>query len=138
MNKQLEVDIELKPTCAPQFIRIAGEMGIKTRFRRGCLAGLSYCIVSPKGKIQPCAYLNIEIGDVRQKPFDVIWRESEVFRKLRTVDYGGHCGKCKYAHACGGCRARAAFYHDGDFMSEEPWCEYGENLSDANERQDTR
>ena len=126
MKKQQQVDIELKPTCAPQFIRIAGELGLKTRFRRGCLAGLSYCIVSPKGKVQPCAYLNMEIGDVREKPFDEIWKESQIFGRLRTLDYGGGCGTCKYKNGCGGCRARAAYYHGGDYMAEEPWCLYRE------------
>ena len=124
MKKQQEVDIELKPTCAPQFIRIADQLGYKTRFRRGCLAGLSYAIVSPKGKVQPCAYLNMELGDVREKPFDEIWRDSEVLKKLRTLEYGGGCGTCDYKNRCGGCRARAAFYHNGDFMAEEPWCLY--------------
>ena len=33
MKKQQEVDIELKPTCAPQFMRIADQMGMKLRFR---------------------------------------------------------------------------------------------------------
>ena len=132
MKKQQTVDIELKPTCAPQFIRIAGELNIKTRFRRGCLAGLSYCIVSPKGKVQPCAYLNMELGDVREKPFDVIWKESKVFRRLRTLDYGGGCGACRYKNGCGGCRARAAYYHGGNYMAEEPWCLYREeNLKNS-------
>ncbi|MBR2214506.1 MAG: putative heme d1 biosynthesis radical SAM protein NirJ2 [Selenomonadaceae bacterium] len=124
MKKQQEVAIELKPTCAPQFIRIAAQLGYKTRFRRGCLAGLSYCIISPRGKVQPCAYLNMELGDVRETPFDEIWRSSEVLQKLRTLEYGGGCGLCDYKHACGGCRARAAFYHGGDYMAEEPWCLY--------------
>ena len=112
MKKQQEVDIELKPTCAPQFLRIADQLGYKTRFHRGCLAGLSYCIISPRGKVQPCAYLNMELGDVRETPFDEIWAKNEVLQKLRTLDYSGGCG------------ARAAYYHGGDYMSEEPWCLY--------------
>ena len=124
MRKQQEVDIELKPTCAPQFIRIADQLGYKTRFRRGCLAGLSYCIISPRGKVQPCAYLNMELGDVRETPFDEIWRNNEVLQRLRTLEYSGGCGTCSYRGGCGGCRARAAYYHGGDYMSEEPWCLY--------------
>ncbi|MBP8598381.1 MAG: putative heme d1 biosynthesis radical SAM protein NirJ2 [Selenomonas sp.] len=124
MRKQEQVDIELKPTCAPQFLRIADQIGVKTRFHRGCLAGLSYCIISPRGKVQPCAYLNMELGDVRETPFDEIWANNEVFKKLRTIEYSGGCGSCDYKGACGGCRARAACYHDGDYMSEEPWCLY--------------
>ena len=95
-----------------------------TRFTRGCLAGLTYCIISPRGKVQPCAYLSRELGDVRETPFDEIWAKNEVFHRLRTLDYGGGCGSCSYKKACGGCRARAAYYHGGDFMAEEPWCLY--------------
>ena len=124
MEKQKTVDIELKPTCAPQFLRIAAMMGVETRFRRGCLAGLAYCIINPRGKVQPCAYLAQEVGDVRKTPFDEIWRTSEVFQKLRTLTYGGGCGASDFKRACGGCRARAAYYHGGDYMAEEPWCLY--------------
>ena len=124
MKKQQEVDIELKPTCAPQFMRIAAQMGVKTRFRRGCLAGTAYCIISPRGKVQPCAYLNMELGDVRETPFDEIWKNSEVLNTLRTLEYKGGYGSCEFKRVCGGCRARAACYNDGDYMAEEPWCLY--------------
>ena len=124
MKKQQTVPIELKPTCAPQFLRIAAELGMKSRFHRGCLAGLSYCIISPKGKVQPCAYLKEYLGDVRETPFDEIWKNNPVLQKLRTMKYDGGCGVCKYQRVCGGCRARAAIYHNGDYMAEEPWCLY--------------
>jgi putative heme d1 biosynthesis radical SAM protein NirJ2 len=124
LEKQRQVNIELKPTCAPQFMRIAKQMGIQMRFSRGCLAGTAYCIINPKGQVQPCAYLHIPLGDVRQTPFDEIWRQNEVLQKLRTLEYAGGCGACEYKGICGGCRARAAYYHDGDYMAEEPWCLY--------------
>ena len=124
MKKQQQVPIELKPTCAPQFMRIADQLGIKTRFHRGCLAGTSYCIISPRGKVQPCAYLNMELGDVRETPFDEIWKNNAVLKKLRTLEYEGGCGSCSYKQSCGGCRARAAYYHEGNYMAEEPWCLY--------------
>jgi len=124
LDKQKEVDIELKPTCAPQFMRIAKQKGIEMRFSKGCLAGISYCIISPKGDVQPCAYLNIVVGNVRKTPFDRIWQESEVFKRLRSEEYGGGCGSCGFKEICGGCRARAYYYHEGDYMAEEPWCLY--------------
>lgn len=123
MKKQQEVDIELKPTCAPQFMRIADQMGIKVRFSRGCLAGISYCIINPVGNVQPCAYLDIPVGNVRTTPFDEIWKNNEVFNRLRSMEYQGGCGTCKYKQVCGGCRARAYYYHQ-DYMAEEPWCLY--------------
>lgn len=124
IKKQQEVKIELKPTCAPQFMRIAREMGMEMRFGRGCLAGISYCIIGPEGKVQPCAYMDMEIGNIRETPFSQIWANSKVFKALRTFDYKGKCGICRYKKECGGCRARAAFYNDGDYMAEEPWCLY--------------
>lgn len=123
MKKQQQVDIELKPTCAPQFMRIADQMGLKMRFTKGCLAGTAYCIISPKGDVQPCAYLNIPVGNVRQQPFSEIWQDNEVFQRLRQEPLKGGCGSCRYGNICGGCRARAYFYHD-DYMAEEPWCLY--------------
>lgn len=124
MRKQKDVSIELKPTCAPEFMRIAKEMGMNLRFSRGCLAGTSYCIISPIGDVQPCAYLNLPIGNVRQTPFSEIWSSNPIFKELRTLDYTGKCGICKYKKACGGCRARVAYYNNGDYMAGDDSCSY--------------
>lgn len=125
MARQKEVPIDIKPTCAPQFTRVAKEMGISTRFTQGCLAGLSYCIISPSGIVRPCAYMIEEAGDIRQKPFDEIWNNSPLFDTLRSRQYKGACQNCDYADVCGGCRARAGYYHDGDYMAEDSYCAYG-------------
>lgn len=125
MEKQREVGIAVKPTCAPQFTRVAQQLGVPTRFSRGCLAGLTYCVVGSQGVVRPCAYMTEEAGDVRQAPFDEIWREAPVFRRLRTRAYSGSCGTCDYAQMCGGCRARAAYYHDGDFLAQDDYCAHG-------------
>ena len=123
MKKQQEVDIELKPTCAPQFMRIADQMGLKTRFSKGCLAGTSYCIIGPNGDVRPCAYLNNTFGNVRELAFDKIWGSHPGFKLLRTENLEGKCGDCEYKESCGGCRARA-FYETGDYMKEDPNCLY--------------
>lgn len=123
MKKQTEVDIELKPVCAPQFIRAADQLDVKTRFRRGCLAGTSYCIIGPYGDVRPCAYLNNTLGNVKEIAFDKIWANHPVLKQMRTFDLGGKCGKCEYRTSCVGCRARA-FYDTGDFMAEDPNCVY--------------
>ena len=125
LEKQKEVSIELKPTCAPQFMRIAKELNIPMRFTRGCLAGTSYCVILPNGDVQACPYLPIKIGNVRETAFDVLWRDSEIFDKLRNEPLKGGCGTCGYDDICGGCRARAYYYNDGDYMAEEPWCDRG-------------
>lgn len=123
MEKQRTVPIEIKPTCAPQFIRVADKKGVPLRFSKGCLAGISYCIISPTGDVQPCAYLDMPLGNVKDQPFDKIWRESPVLHRLRTMEYQGKCGTCDYKVRCGGCRARANYYN-GDYMAEDTWCLY--------------
>ncbi|MEG0682846.1 MAG: putative heme d1 biosynthesis radical SAM protein NirJ2 [Raoultibacter sp.] len=131
MAKQAEVSIDVKPTCAPQFTRVAKQMDTPTRFSRGCLAGLTYCVIGSEGIVRPCAYMTEEAGDVRQQPFDEIWRESPVFKTLRTQDYQGACGTCDYKEGCGGCRARAAYYHDGDILAQDDYCAHGQKLIEA-------
>lgn len=124
MEKQKTVSIEIKPTCAPQFMRVADKKGMDLRFSKGCLAGVSYCIISPRGDVQPCAYLNIPLGNVKEKPFDQIWQENQLLAELRTLEYKGKCGICEYKEKCGGCRARAYYYSGGDYMAEDTWCLY--------------
>lgn len=122
MEKQKDVDIELKPTCAPQFMAVAKEKGMKMRFTRGCIAGIGYCCVLPNGKVHICPYLQIEAGDVRQEDFYTIWKESPVFLELRDYsNYKGACKSCKNIDICGGCRARA-FSKTGDHMNSDPMC----------------
>lgn len=124
VNKQKEVNIEVKPTCAPQFMRIAKQQGVSYRFSKGCLAGISYCVINSKGDVQPCAYLDMSIDNVRNTLFGEIWNNNSVLKELRTLEYKGKCGICIYKNLCGGCRARAAFYNDGDYMGEETLCTY--------------
>ncbi|MGQ9629027.1 MAG: putative heme d1 biosynthesis radical SAM protein NirJ2 [bacterium] len=133
LRKQREVSIELKPTCAPHFMRIADQMGMKMRYAKGCLAGISYCVVIPNGDVHPCPYLPIKVGNVRETPFGEIWRGNGIFDTLRSEEYGGKCGQCKYSKTCGGCRARAYYYSGGDYMAEEPWCLYKKYVQPAGE-----
>lgn len=116
------MNFNIKPTCAPQFMRIAKQIGVDVgRYTRGCLAGISYCGITPIGDVLPCPYLPVKAGNVRDKPFDKIWGESILFEKLRTKKYRGRCSVCGYSDSCGGCRARAYFYGKG-IMGEEPLC----------------
>ena len=126
--------IQLKATCAPQYYRIVhqhgsaeglkgNEEGLHT-FTRGCLGGISFCFLSHKGDVQPCGYLEVTAGNIRERPFQEIWERTEVFQRLRDVNnLTGKCGGCEYRIVCGGCRARAYSLH-GDYLEEEPLCPY--------------
>lgn len=123
--KSQNVSIPVKPTCAPQFMRIADQLDINTPYHKGCLAGLTYCVIGSEGKVRPCAYMTEEAGDVRVQKFDDIWHESSLFKALRTQAYSGACGICEFKEVCGGCRARAAGYHQGDVLAQDDCCAYG-------------
>jgi radical SAM protein with 4Fe4S-binding SPASM domain len=134
--------LNVRPSCAPQFMRIAKDQGLDMRqWIRGCIAGLYYCRVYPNGDITPCPYLPVKLGNIREKPFKEIWFQSEVFKNIRDFDtLKGKCGACEYRSLCGGCRARAyglssdfidycGDLHEpgelnGDYLAEDPWCVY--------------
>ncbi|OEU47348.1 MAG: heme b synthase [Desulfobacterales bacterium C00003060] len=128
--------LQLKATCAPHYYRIlrerAREEGKTVTFKthgldavtRGCLGGTGFCFISNTGIVQPCGFLDLNCGNILEKPFGVVWNESEIFKTLR--DYNklkGKCGRCEYRKVCGGCRARA-YEATGDYLAEEPLCLY--------------
>ncbi|TRO48739.1 radical SAM protein [Candidatus Bathyarchaeota archaeon] len=134
--------LNIRPSCAPQFMRIASTAGLDMRqWIRGCLSGLYYCRVYPNGEITPCPYLPIKLGNIKEKKFKDIWFNSEFFNSLRNFEtLKGKCGYCEYKAICGGCRARAyglssdfidycGDLHEpkelkGDYLNEDPWCSY--------------
>ncbi|MDQ7032090.1 MAG: heme b synthase [Desulfonauticus sp.] len=129
-------DMHLKATCAPHYYRImrqrAREEGLKVdretfgldAVTRGCLGGIGFCFVSHSGQVQPCGYLELDCGQVREIPFSKIWESSPVFLNLRDPSrYEGKCGICEYHRVCGGCRARA-YTMSGNYLAEEPLCTY--------------
>lgn len=124
-NKKHEFKINVKPTCAPQFMRIAKmKAGNAKKYVRGCLAGITYCRINPIGEVNPCPYLPIYAGNVKEESFEKIWKESTVFQELRNYDnLKGKCGICEYKDICGGCRARA-YAITKDYLEEEMWCVY--------------
>jgi radical SAM protein with 4Fe4S-binding SPASM domain len=126
-DRQAEGGLEIKATCAPHYQRLAARRGLLKRPTRGCLCGLSVAFVSHKGEVFPCGYLPVNCGSVRDREFADIWRDSEVFAKLRNFDLlSGKCGRCEYKGLCGGCRARA-FAATGDYLAAEPSCTHQPN-----------
>jgi radical SAM protein with 4Fe4S-binding SPASM domain len=136
-------DLNIRPTCAPQFRRIADGLGITNPFwGRGCLAGITYCRIFANGDVTPCPYLPASAGNVRTTPFSEIWNNSPLFVALRNPALlTGKCGRCRFKTNCGGCRARAYRREDatsplwcdglltpdelnGEICGEDPWCPY--------------
>lgn len=135
-------DFDMRPTCAPQFMRIAKQrmMDVK-KWGRGCIAGIRYCRIYPTGDVTPCPYLPIKVGNIRERSFKEIWFNSDILNDLRDLNkLKGKCGICEYKDICGGCRARAYGLTSnfinvcgslsapseikGDYLAEDPWCVY--------------
>jgi len=145
----LATKLHVKATCAPHYYRIvrqesarrglrppkrpppiadgarpAGRNNDMAAMTRGCLAGTAVCFISHDGHVFPCGYLPVSAGNVRTGSLKHIWRDSDVFARLRDpARLSGKCGRCEFVHVCGGCRARA-FHRYGDFLAEEPYCLY--------------
>ena len=116
-------EIEMKVTCAPHYYRIVKEKG-DTPKSAGCLAGKSFMFISHRGIAQPCGYLEVPSGDVKNAGVKKVWEESSVFNELRDLSsYRGKCGGCKFLKICSGCRARA-YEKTGDILEAEPLCSY--------------
>lgn len=91
-------------------------------FVGGCGAGRCYCAIEPNGDVLPCVFMPIKVGNIREKPFLEIWRNSPVLQDLRDRSkLKGNCADCPYSYACGGCRARAYGYF-GDYHAPDPGC----------------
>jgi radical SAM protein with 4Fe4S-binding SPASM domain len=153
LAKTTKYKLNVKPSCAPQFMRVAKEQGVDmSRWVRGCMAGLYYCRIYPSGEVTPCPYMPLNLGNVRERSFRDIWFNSEVLRALRDFDrLKGKCGVCDYRDVCGGCRARAygvstdlmdfcGALHEpadsgGDYLAEDPWCIYQPRDSSRKKKQ---
>lgn len=138
LERQRGGKLFIKPTCAPQYYRLwrqdaaaRGEPitpathGMEA-MTKGCLGGQGFAFVSYRGEVQPCGYLDLVAGNIRETPFPEIWAQAKLFQQLRRVDdYHGKCGACQYRKVCGGCRARA-YALTGDVLGEDPICPYEE------------
>ncbi len=136
-QEKQEDDILMRPTCAPHYYRIVPQKakaeGVKFERRsltfstgggKGCIAAQTICLIDCFGNVKPCSYFHRAAGNVKTTPFKEIWENSEIFKDLRNFKaYKGKCGECEYINVCGGCRARADAIH-GDYMEEEPFCNY--------------
>lgn len=89
----------------------------------GCTAGRGFVYIKSNGDVWPCPFIEISAGNVKDRPFDIIWKDSEIFLKLRDREntLKGRCGHCEFRKICGGCRGRALAYNN-DYLAEDPSC----------------
>lgn len=129
-----ERDLEIRATCAPQAQRIRRQRA-RARERKGlgpgrglawsskgCLAGGGIVFVDAIGRVFPCGYLPVEVGDLRKQSLKEILDSSTTLASLRDATLlEGRCSGCEFASTCGGCRARS-WGTVGNLFGEEPSC----------------
>ncbi|HDD46016.1 MAG TPA: radical SAM protein [Candidatus Aenigmarchaeota archaeon] len=100
---------------------LKGRAKALAEFIGGCGAGRLYCGLEPNGDVEPCVFIPIKLGNIREKSLVEIWHNSEILDKIRKREEFEGCGECKYRYICGGCRARAYGYFN-DLQAPDPGC----------------
>jgi radical SAM protein with 4Fe4S-binding SPASM domain len=124
-------DFMIKTTEAPHLRRVAaqrsaqdGSIPSTSGRRSGITAGDGFAFVSHTGDVFPSGFLPESGGNVREDDLVDLYRNAELFERLRDRDaLRGKCGVCEFRYACGGSRSRA-FAVTGDPLASDPLCAY--------------
>lgn len=123
----MESDSNLVPThfFNPEYTNPA--MKELADFVGGCGAGRFYMSVEPNGDMFPCVFFPhddvLKLGNIKKADLEDMWCNNELLLQLRNKDLlASHCGVCDSRYICGGCRARAYTYNDGDYLGPDPGC----------------
>ncbi len=136
---------DIKSTAAPMYRRVAIERKRREQGRdqavnfqgagfqytdglnrptKGVNDGNGFLFISHIGEIQPSGFLPVTAGNVRIDDVVDIYRNSSMFKDLRSPEkYHGKCGICEYRDVCGGQRGRA-YGITGDYLGSDPACAY--------------
>lgn len=88
-----------------------------------CKRHLYSCLINSQGNIQPCAGIDLPVGNIRDKSLGEILKNSAVIRKLRNVyeNLEGRCRDCEQSRECYGCRGNA-YQITGNYLASDPTC----------------
>jgi radical SAM protein len=132
------VPFGIKTTEAPHFFRVAAQLrrratgaatGVppihrQVRAPRAVTDGNGFLFIDHLGQIHPSGFLPLPCGSVRTESLVRVYREHELFVRLREPDLlEGKCGRCEFRHVCGGSRARA-YAATGSPFASDPLCAY--------------
>lgn len=55
------------------------------RLTKGCIAARLYCHISPEGNVEPCVFMTIAAGNIRDRSVKEIFCDSAVCKKIREL-----------------------------------------------------
>jgi len=84
---------------------------------RLCDAGHTHAYIAPNGDIWPCVQFPMSVGNVREKSFDEIWRNSESLERVRALRFKDLpiCSVCIHGRTCSRCPGLA--FLQGDLLA---------------------
>ncbi len=119
----LNVPERFTKVCNPEFVYKP-----KKVFR--CAAGRRFCLIQSNLDVIPCGILgDFPCGNLRDQPFEDIWRHGEGFSFIRRiselrVDHIPGCKDCIHNPICdGGCRGDM-FNYAGDWFATHIFCPF--------------
>jgi radical SAM protein with 4Fe4S-binding SPASM domain len=70
-----------------------------------CGAGHTSCYISPHGDVYPCVQFPLACGNIRETPFENIWRQSDHFQEVRAIRARDlpTCSSCGHVGTCSRC-----------------------------------
>jgi radical SAM protein with 4Fe4S-binding SPASM domain len=137
-NLSLTAPFGIKTTEAPQFHRViwqherqlrnhdlvAASRRQRLRSPRSVNDGNGFLVIDHLGDVCPSGFLPVARGNVRNDDLVSIYRDDQIFRRLRDADaLMGKCGRCEFREMCGGSRGRA-YAATGSLVASDPLCVY--------------
>ena len=129
----------IKTTEAPHFHRVIWQRehepasrrafaveGRRARLRspRSVNDGNGFVFVDHIGDVCPSGFLPMARGNVRTGDLASIYRDDEIFLRLRDAGaLMGKCGRCEFREICGGSRGRS-YAATGSLVASDPLCVY--------------
>jgi AdoMet-dependent heme synthase len=126
-EKQKTARALIMPVCCPEYWPwlLENKKGLRGKGAgraafTGCGAGVGFSYIRFDGDIWPCNFIPVSAGNVRETPFNDIWRNAPLLQPYRVKPRGvkGVCGECQYLEICGGCRGRALAATADPFQSD--------------------
>jgi len=79
-------------------------------------------VIWPDGRVTPCTWLSINLGNVKKESLRDIWQRAIKYKKIRINELKA-CSNCPLLYMCGGgCRARALLNRESIFEKDEQAC----------------
>jgi len=92
---------------------------INDKIHKGVNDGHGFCFIDHIGNVYPSGFLQIPADNVKNNNIKHIYRNSNLFIKLRSKNLlKGKCGICNFKYVCGGSRARAYSLHSDILESD--------------------